>query len=265
MWRHCLFVAQLSHMYETVASHEGQDLAFEAIIAIAGVHCLVTLNCPRHTVECTLSHLANHEVFKKLLSHFPIGSRRTKEVKFVVNHFYMLLQWSQLILSIRVITHKLPPSARFGCFWVPCPNSKLLSTDFLITSHHYFLVLLNYDHPIFSFVIESTTPSHHAKYVLSSSLLTYSKHTSILKPTSDASTFGMIFGCNLDWRSVSFSCSLLSLSSMASFAKSSLLLVLMLSSTNWRSDIVPQVCNWLTQTLHNSLPAHLECHAFFQL
>ena len=68
------------------------------LIAIAGVHCLVTLHCPRDSVECTLSHSANHEVFKKLLSHFPIGSRRTKEMKFVV--FGKLLEacdWAALI------------------------------------------------------------------------------------------------------------------------------------------------------------------------
>ena len=90
MWRHCLFVAQPSHRYETVSPDEGQDLALDA-------HCdwfalFVTSN------RLSWAHLepfGYHENFKKLLSHFPIGSRRTKAKSKCLNHYYFIIIFVQ--------------------------------------------------------------------------------------------------------------------------------------------------------------------------
>ena len=110
LWRHLLFAARLSHMYETVAPHEGRDLASDAYYN----WCALFGCCPRGSIERTLSHLVNHKVFKNLLSHFMDGSRKTKEMKFVVVfrfksnkqfHFHWKAKW---IYSWNLILVYLP-------------------------------------------------------------------------------------------------------------------------------------------------------------
>ena len=67
--------------YKTVAAPQKAVILPSRLIEIF-VHCLVTVQ--ETQLMRTLSHLANHEVFKQFLSHFAIGSRRTKGMEFVV-------------------------------------------------------------------------------------------------------------------------------------------------------------------------------------
>ena len=68
--------------YKTVAPQKAVILPRRLIEIF--VHCFVTVQ--ETQLMRTSSHLANHEVFKQLLSHFLIGPRRTKGMEFVVSN-----------------------------------------------------------------------------------------------------------------------------------------------------------------------------------